>query len=671
MSARKSMIGRRSSLIESSTPTGLRMPGSPDLSGTPLRKQYSSTNRPSSIARSRQSLVGGSMLPPHFTSNESSSTPIRNNRSQSPSITPTSSMYKRSQLSSPTKMENVFPSLQEVRNRSNSSRASSFNSTTSVVSEGSSDFESDQGSSRGGFGPSSRRRKESISDFDRTLSSSSITHSSDNSSTDIANSTVVAQAVSQVQAKSQREIFELRKQISELTSRLDEKNQQIEDQTNVLKDLEATVLEFEVLSDKSKANDLPVNGENSSLIEQLKIQHQQEIKSLLEEREMKIATMKSEFDEKRSEFRSTIEALEIELQNSNADYIREIKSLQEKLYVAENVVSHVKELEEMVKTLEVDQNRSQNTEEEARSQLAKLAEAENKLLERDGQIKDMQAQLTQAKEKLAAMRRTSNNSQASYRNSIELNPEVHSILIETLKNDLELEKNLRKSAEDEIAKLEALLENKTFKETEMEREISMLQQRVEELESNSPVNEFIASGISSNPHSPEASISINQSLHHTPPKTRKSYSAPNPSTQTSIDNPSTPAINEFLLQNTPIRKNNETVNFTTSPSKSSSNSSPQRAMTSPNGKRISNASIGPPPLNGLPVYSSSEGYNTTTDSPIPTSNKAAVAAATPLAAKAFDLAAGRSNWCGLCEREGHDSLNCPYDLDEDDLDDDI
>lgn len=767
-----------------------------DLQGTPVRRA-SQLLTPSTL-RKRQPVTNSHPPLPHF----SLSSPTLSNASLT-----SNNGNQKPQPVHQLKLDQAFPSIhapgaQEHRNGAGvsihriPSTNSSIDSATSEIINPNFNENGDKRPNNGmhynnneNFSPI---RKSYISDpgseTDSTHHQSLYEGVSGSSSAVIANA--VAQAVSQVHTEAQREIAELRKQIHESQLLLQDRDSQLKEQNDILKDLESTVVEFQDLSIREAAKQLAQNSPNPDgtsgpnyIIEELKRQHQKELQTIIEDKDRRIATLKIQFDEKRNEFRKTIDALQLDLQDSNSVYVREIEILQMKLGEAEKVTERVKELETMIQDIDVSQTNSQMAEQETRAQLQRLADAENQILEKGSRINDLQEQLSEARSKLEAIQKQQGSPIASRRTSLITDAVPNSAVIaeiESLKKEvldlrntkvrleqeLEAEREKREQAERELANIEGMLEDKIFKESDLERQLNEMNMQVTKLEndldskagtmSTSTPNDFIASGTpvaksaSSTGGSSAIASAITTPAHPVVSRTsvvgfgmpnsrenshHKRFSLTGLSIHTdsnpeSLSNsPSTSGI-ESLLDELPINSNSPTSvaqrAYTTSRTSSSGSGKLQRTdsaanspvaelndplkyhMSTPSKSRYTNSAaavvspqllspspgIGPPPVGSLPSFSSPS-INTQThissQASAPTaqllsdSRKNSLsdlvveeeseaeeellttpdAAQTLLPKKPIDLADGREKWCGLCERDGHDSLECPFENDGD------
>lgn len=714
--SRKSMIGRRSSL----TP-GSAIP--------PSR----------SVPRSRQSLIGTSLPPPQPSSvSHHQSARLKSPQGHSPipplsrgSGASSSGSFKRPSSSvAPLKLDQAFPSIAPDKRFSSSSSdfgipehgPNAYRTTPTFTN----DYDSDI---------ASNNNNASVDDN----SSVKEHHQQNSNNTSAAIANAVARAVSQVQAEAQREIVELKKQILD-------RDEQLYKQSDALKELERTVLQD--LSDEAARQDAgngAVDIETSKALHELKEQHQRELEAILEERDRKFTTMKAQFDEKRNEFRKTIDTLQSDLQESNSVYVNEIQTLQIKLSDAERVTMRVNELEQIVQDLEVSATAtaantiSPSIEEqrEAKAQLKKLADAENKLLENEGRLTDLMGQLEDSRNKISMLESaavsvsngSASNSPARRRSlpasadleelkreldDLKIDNEGLSLKLEQaeiekeiavseasiirqdlerlqrerdelalkleqsqiehelatseatmFKDELQQERKLRLQAEQELSNLEGLLEDRIFKENSTPTP-------------SPPPQRGGANSYHSLKSSPAKSPLLKK--HHSP-----NQGTHTPSNSSSIANsPSTPAL-DALLDELPVHSPGTVL-----PAASFSHVSipPAASTKSSSSARSSLTHTSPPPSIPLPPTTAGgpapkilspvpsiglpmPGISNNIGSPVMTGighpHPGANIFSPTRPKAAIDLADGRDKWCGLCERDGHDSLNCPYEMNDDDF----
>lgn len=608
----------------------LRAPRTPELGAKSPSRRSIQALPGSGIARHRQSMHG---TPGSFT------TP-RRNQVASPilhsSQAPVSNPFKRP-TSHILRPENAFPSLQDVKAQAKSPTTKSSSSSIVRTASGTSSLMSAEGSDYSTGGDSviiNRSQQYNESEYNGGSSSAAIAQA-------------VAMAVSQVQADAQKQILELKQQLESSQNESSERGIQLQEQTGLLRDLETTVVEFQNLKEAEEAEREAVaamggNGENqqnSKAIEELKQSHTKE----LDERDRKISSLKTQLDERRADFRSTLDDLQADMRDSNAAYVREIHSLQTKLMDAEKVRERVQELEQLVQEFETGGSSSNKivADQDAKAQITKLAELENKLLEKDEKLNDMREQLEQAQQRLSDMSMVAAasspfSSPFSNRNSggdgnilDEIGGSGRDSGIfgsEKLKQQLKSERAQRIQLENEISNLEAVIEEKVFKEEEMERELEILRNQNNELQSAGPYLNQVqqkrkSSGIPPQPHATPLASNSTQDTFGTD------------STDSLLETPSIESPMAIAISGTAISP--ETFGDAAN------------TLSVGNGKTLKEQQGGP--------------HAITTKTPSP-EFKAATETVVPIytSPKKIDLAGGRDKWCGLCEREGHESIECPY-----------
>ena len=164
----------------------------------------------------------------------------------------------------------------------------------------------------------------------------------------------VALAISRTQAEAQKQIAELRNELEMYKSEVKEREQILEEQSQLLKDLESTVVEFQNLKEQEEAAKASVTEENTndSSNDDEKTQMIDMLRAQVEDKERKIGTLKGQLEQRRAEFRETLEDMQREMEESNSAFEDEIKALQQRLREADKLAQHVTGLEQLVAELE-------------------------------------------------------------------------------------------------------------------------------------------------------------------------------------------------------------------------------------------------------------------------------------------------------------------------------
>uniref|UniRef100_A0A060TAJ1 ARAD1D24376p n=1 Tax=Blastobotrys adeninivorans TaxID=409370 RepID=A0A060TAJ1_BLAAD len=377
------------------------------------------------------------------------------------------------------------------------------------------------------------------------------------------------------------ELAALSKELRETRSSLAEKELQLQQQTELLKDLEHSLEDFQELAKTREQEMQSMTNEGGASSEEV-----DRLLSSLEEKDRKISAMRAEFEQRRQEFRTTIDSLENEIRETSEMYETELRSLRSNMGEAQDINQRIAELEEMVNSLESGLKTSQLSEQDARAQLAKLADVENKLLEKEQELRDTQQSLDQFKELLE------NNSNAAPSGG-DNSEELASLRAKIEQLETENAK-LKKDNDHQIDELRH--DNKQLQQT-----VDQLQQKAQESQTQQA---------NDNKDTEDLTQKLKQEQEE---KARL---------QSEVENL------ESMLENKVFREQELEKQVESLMEKqvdslkiqSSTSSSPGSSALSPQTpERESN----PPPAK-------------------------------------VDPAAGRSLWCGLCEREGHESLDCPY-----------
>lgn len=424
----------------------------------------------------------------------------------------------------------------------------------------------------------------------------------------------VVLAVAKVQADAQKQITELRDELEMYKSEVKEREQILEEQSQLLKDLESTVVEFQSLKEQEEAVKATATDENANYEDDEKDQVINALRAQLEDKERKITTLKSQLDQRRAEFRATLEDMQREMEETNLVFEDEIKALQQRLHDAEKLAQHVAELERVVTELEA-HNTSSNHGTEKSSDgssndaelKAKVVELESKLNERDDTIDDLKTELSTTKQELAGYnvsRRISSIGAGLVNGSPNgdgcNNSRINSLVVEEeanerLRQQLKSEREKRMQFEVEIANLESVVETRIFREEELEQEIAQLRAENSHLQAQAANSGASRSPILGEPVSRSQKLSQRLSTYN--------------------------SDRDQELLDTDIDEDAVLMMGTAASDMSDIDAS---------------AAIIP---------------------------GTAIAIGTPPPATNIDLAAGRSKWCGLCERDGHESIECPYEND--------
>ncbi|ANB11428.1 hypothetical protein AWJ20_4238 [Sugiyamaella lignohabitans] len=225
--------------------------------------------------------------------------------------------------------------------------------------------------------PQGRRTTTTGSNTSLHQSSGSISRSNSVRTPDTA-SRSVNRVTRQQSAEDEARIAALSRELEEAKLTINEKDKFLEEQAVLLRDVEESLHEFQMLakSQEEKQDSAAGPYDIDTLLK------------TIEERDRKINTLRTEFENNRQEFRLTIDSLQLDLQETAEVYETEIRTLKENAEQAEVIHGRIAELQFMVTSLEKGLKLSQKSEESARQQLSNLADIENKLLEKEQELKE-------------------------------------------------------------------------------------------------------------------------------------------------------------------------------------------------------------------------------------------------------------------------------------------
>jgi hypothetical protein len=424
---------------------------------------------------------------------------------------------------------------------------------------------------------------------------------------------------------------------------------------------------------------------------------------LLREKNEKIAMLTAEFDAHRADFRSTIDTLELASTETERvyekrveDLLQEVRELQERSEDVDSVARQLKQLEELVQELEEGLEDARRGEAEARGEVEFLR----------GEVERTRSELRREREKAAAaMSGAANGESPSMSKEVEqrddeirgLKAIIHSLsrdAVPDTANSNELQKTptqrqdssssrrrpsdgvdsikdrlAREKLEREVMELRALVESKVSREDELERELERLHRGSASNTAPSHRASAMSTGTvtqdrSSIRDSKGTVVSWRDRERTSPENHRRGNTL-----ETMPESDTYSSANESfcelcetsghdILTCTNMFSPNGTTNGTHSRDVSGSQSQLRT------GRDVVKA--------GLSPKSSHDDYKPAPLSPVKTKAVPAVPAVPaavriipnpmesgPVAGKESG-AINMDKWCGVCEREGHDSIDCPF-----------
>ncbi len=467
-----------------------------------------------------------------------------------------------------------------------------------------------------------------------------------------------------------------------LRAQLEDRDRQLKDQAATLAEMESSLTE---LTDLIEQTDSARSQRPSSLDGK----DTSQLRALLREKNEKIAMLTSEFDAHRADFRSTIDTLEMASTETQRVYDAKIRELEQDLHEAQNrtvdvdsVARQLKQLEELVQELEEGLEDARRGEAEARGEVEFLR----------GEVERTRAELRKEREKASAAINGGGGVEDRSSMSKELEQKedeirglkaiIHSLSRDSLPGAESPEKTptqpersgslrsrpesldarlAREKLERELFDLRSLVETKSAREEELEREIENLRR------SSVPNHRGSAMTISSadrssyrdskgtvvlarEPRSPEATHKRTATLESMPEI--DNYSSVTESSTLWCEICETNGHDILTCTNMFGPQQEQVKNSTTnqSPNKKGNDG----ARDSPEHLRVpmdTSPEVAPRPL--IPSKPQSATAAPTDIKILPNPGDSG-----PLAGKDSGVV-DPEKWCALCERDGHDSIDCP------------
>ncbi|KAL8729822.1 MAG: hypothetical protein Q9166_004463 [cf. Caloplaca sp. 2 TL-2023] len=482
--------------------------------------------------------------------------------------------------------------------------------------------------------------------------------------------------------------------IKTLKSQLAERDKQLEEQSASLVEMEKSVAQLQT-SMPPQRPDLIARGSRVSVSDDADVAY---LRALMREKNDKIAMLTADFDAHRADFRSTIDTLELASTETERVYERrveeltqEIRELQDRGEDMESVVQQLKQLEELVQELEEGLEDARRGEAEARGEVeflrgevergrSELKRERNKAaaalkgagaaVESGGSTREVEQrddEIRGLKAIIHSLSRDAPDSGSPKSGSRRVSRQRNSTLnqVDGASDDqLTEERKQRERLEREVQALEGLVDRKTYREEELGNEIERLRAAQNQRPTStsnghkSPQANHISSRIGQEAMSKWHQNDNNRDQKHAAASETDSHSTVTDASNLWCEICETNGHD--ILTCTSMFSNNKQH-----PNGNSGHGNPN---TSPNSQRTGRDAV-KEGLKGLAVSSPSH----PNDRPAPLSpspNKSA--GATPRAPMPNpmdqDMVAGKasgvvdaSKWCALCERDGHESVDCPFD----------
>ncbi|KAF7544192.1 hypothetical protein G7Z17_g10140 [Cylindrodendrum hubeiense] len=447
-------------------------------------------------------------------------------------------------------------------------------------------------------------------------------------------------------------------ELERLRSQLEERERQLRDQSSTLTDMESSLVELQGLMENADAP--PPPRRNS-----LDNKDTSHLRQLLREKTDKIAMLTSEFDAHRADFRSTIDTLELASTETERVYekrieelMADIRELESRNVDVDSVASQFKQLEELVQELEDGLEDARRGEAEARGEVEFLR----------GEVERTRTELRREREKASSGTAGSNGEPTVSSKELEqkddeirgLKAIIHSLSRDAIPGgddrtptqrpgsfiggDAVESKIARDNLERQVSELQTLLDKKNNREEELEQEVESLRHGGTAPNHRSSLRDSRDTVILAQAYvarSPEASHKRRGSTLDTMPESDVYSNATETSTlwceicETNGHDILT-CTNMFGpdgAKTGDMKMDNDNSHDDLKPHTPTGDDAPAPLSTlrfKNNGPPSPNVKILPNPMESGPVAGKESG--------IMDPNK----------------------WCAVCERDGHDSVDCPF-----------
>lgn len=468
-------------------------------------------------------------------------------------------------------------------------------------------------------------------------------------------------------------------EIDRLRTQLDERDKQLREQASSLAEMESNLAEVQTLLGEDGA------GRNRNSMED---KDAAQLRAVLREKNEKIAMLTAEFDAHRADFRSTIDTLELASTETERVYekrveelLQEVRDFQERSEDVESVALQLKQLEELVQELEEGLEDARRGEAEARGEVEFLR----------GEVERTRSELRREREKSqeALKNATSGNDNTALAKDLAqrddeirgLKAIIHSLSRDSISDSsgsspdlqktprqrpgsLQTDQRLshandriaREKLEKELDELRASLDTKAKHEDELEREVEQLRRKNV---SGGPGQRASAITVASTGTvTQDRNSSLRDSkgtvMNWQQPRSPETHRRGNTlDTMPESDTYSSTAESFCELCETSGHDILTCTNMFT-PNGSSKENTAQRT-----GKDVVTQAL------GLSPKPPSDGFAPAPLSPRKSNNATPVKImpnpmeSGPVAGKESGVV-NMDKWCGVCEREGHDSIDCPF-----------
>lgn len=484
-------------------------------------------------------------------------------------------------------------------------------------------------------------------------------------------------------------------EIDRLRGQLEERDRQLREQASSLAEMESSLNEVQALMGGSDSG----SRHNRNSMED---KDAAQLRALLREKNEKIAMLTAEFDAHRADFRSTIDTLELASTETERvyekrveDLLQEVRELQDRNEDVDSVARQLKQLEELVQELEEGLEDARRGEAEARGEVEFLR----------GEVERTRSELRREREKAAAaLNGGANGESGSASKEVEqrddeirgLKAIIHSLSRDAVPDvgspnpDLQKtpptprpgmhrqqsngvdsidERLAREKLEREVLELRAALEAKANREDELERELELVRRGSTQNPPNQRASAMTIGSVGTVTQDHRSSIRDSKGtvVSWRDREARSPETHRRGTLETMQESDAYSSANESFCELCET-SGHDILTCT--------NMFTPNGNANGNGNTNANANVSAPQRTGKDVVK--EGLKTLSPKPshddykpAPLSPAKKSPATTPVRIIPNPMESGpvagkesgvinMDKWCGVCEREGHDSIDCPF-----------
>ncbi|KAI1203785.1 hypothetical protein F5X97DRAFT_1367 [Nemania serpens] len=469
-------------------------------------------------------------------------------------------------------------------------------------------------------------------------------------------------------------------EVERLKSQLEDRDRQLKEQASALAEMESSLSELTVLidqNDQGRMRSSSLDGKDTS-----------QLRAMLREKNDKIAQLTAEFDAHRADFRSTIDTLEMASTETQRVYDAKIRELEQELQEAqerhddvEGVARQLKQLEDLVQELEEGLEDARRGEAEARGEVEFLR----------GEVERTRSELRREREKASAVINGGSHTEDRSSMSKELEQKedeirglkaiIHSLSRDSIpgtespdktptlpqransfiksRQDLTDNHMAKDKLERELVELRSALDQKNSREEELEREVEALRRRSATNNRGSSIT--VGSADRSSYRDSKGTVVLARDAR-LPEETHKRNqildSMPESDALSSVTETSTLWCEICETNGHDILTCTNMFGVPNEPGKTS----PINEMLGKTGKDAAREGLRnlavPVDPEAIPRPLSPRPKASTAPSPVAIPTLPNPQDAGPLAGKESGIV-DPSKWCAMCERDGHDSIDCP------------